>query len=138
MNNTHKIIIVVILIILIWFFVKKSKAKNGEASLLNPPSQPPVFLTIGSSGPMVKQLQLKLNDIIRDTVKRNSTLYCTYEPGMDAQLVGELNVDGIFGPKTACALKAITGKTGINSDEIENIKLSVALNSVILDKVLWE
>lgn len=135
MNNIQKLIVVaVILLVLILLIRKKTKAGDHEALA----EQPPLFLTVGSQGDVVKQLQIKLNEIIREAVKRNVTLMCTYQPGMDPWTVGQLDVDGRFGPRTACALKAISGGISIYSNQIESLKLDMQLGAAILDRIKWE
>lgn len=134
MNDKAKIIIVaVIVLLIIWWFTRK---KNDTATLA--PGEETLFLTTGSSGDLVKKLQLKLNEQIRKAVKRNANLYCQYEPNMEPWLVGELTVDGIFGPRTMCALKAITGKTGIYAGEIDSINLVIPANTDTLDQIKWD
>lgn len=133
MNNKVKILIaVVIILIIIWLLTRKKSIPTTPAVQAN------LFLTTGSSGDEVKRLQAKLNEMIRRAVKRNAKLWCQYEANMEPWLVGELTLDGIFGPKTACALKAITGKTGIYAGEIDSINLVLPENSQTLDSIKWD
>ena len=136
MNNKVKLFLIALVIfIILWFILKKKKTGGDDQNQSGGNQSEHLLLVQGSSGALVKKLQLKLNDLIRAATKNNVSLWCTYGAGMAPELVGVLNPDGIFGPRTACALKAITGRMSIYGDEIDSLMIDFTPNATILDHV---
>lgn len=95
-------------------------------------------ITLGSKGSNVAALQTKLNQLILECTKANQQLYCKYDQESEMEEVIPLEVDGVMGKSTLCALKVITGKIAINTNEIDSLKIAVTTNSQIGESIKWE
>lgn len=133
LRNSLIIIISLFLIYVIWKHSKDASISNQEPI----ETGDNIILTVGSSGPLVKKLQEKLNSLIRQAVKSNVTLYCQYVENTEPRTVGMLTVDGILGVNTACALKSFTGKTSIYSSDIPKLQFNISEGSIIHDTIQW-
>lgn len=137
MNRNVTIVLVIIAIIVLFLYHKK-KSREGESINQEAAALPNRILVIGSSGDDVKLLQRKLNMLIEAATNRNVELFCQYTQGQQSQRVGMLTVDGIFGPKTACALKAMFGKISIDVADIPKLTIEFPEGTTILDTIRWQ
>ena len=137
MNRNVTIAIVVIAIIFLFLYHRKKALAETELNqeILQQPNR---ILVVGSSGDDVKLLQRKLNFLIEKATRRKVELFCQYTQGQQSQRVGMLTVDGIFGPKTACALKAMFGKISIDVADIPKLTIEFPEGITVIDTIKWE
>ena len=128
MNWKH-ITAVLIVLAIVFLFWKKSQAKTKSEPVYIGPSGG--FITYGSKGDDVRDLQVKLNELIREANNKKITMYCDLTPTGPMVTVGLLTEDGIFGSRTAAAMQCMFGTTGIWAEQIAGLTFNGAYGSTI-------
>ncbi|MEA4975443.1 MAG: hypothetical protein VB046_06875 [Paludibacter sp.] len=110
-------------VIFLWLYDKKEKIKGSSETTGSTPtvSSGSAFpLKIGSTGEKVKELQRKLNEVVK---RRMAYLYV--KPTYLGVEMDSIAVDGIFGPRTLVFLQyAYSDSNKIQITETEFNKLS--------------
>lgn len=126
--NTKHIIIFLIVAVVVFFIVRKARAsKKAEPVYITGPGG---TLTRGSTGDDVKQLQQKLNELIRENNRKNITMYCDLTPTGPTVTVGLLTVDGIYGNNTAAAMWSMFGTLEVAVEQIPGLTFTGNYGSV--------
>lgn len=124
MNKKVKIALIVVAILLVLVILYKITKLRKSSDTGNPATDGEI-LSRGSTGNNVKLLQMKLNDLLRQTLIANIDVYAMLNGEDKIKLREQLNTDGNFGPITEMYLLAFTGKNSINSNEINTLTVQL-------------